>query len=66
MSISGDTPRENLTLTEADLAACRPLVAEGGHWTWASYLRYRAFHAAYHAGQAYSVRHIFGHKTTDN
>src|SRR6185295_13570487 len=31
MSISGDTPRDNLTLTEADLAACRPLVAEGGH-----------------------------------
>src|SRR6266581_9757039 len=31
MSMSGDTPRENLTLTEADLAACRPLVGEGGH-----------------------------------
>src|SRR6266850_7211684 len=31
MSMSADTPRENLTLTEADLAACRPLVAEGGH-----------------------------------
>ncbi len=31
MSISGDTPRENLTLTEVDLAACRPVVAEGGH-----------------------------------
>jgi hypothetical protein len=31
MSISGDTPRENLTLSEVDLAACRPVVAEGGH-----------------------------------
>ena len=31
MSLSSDTPRENLTLTEADLAACRPVVAEGGH-----------------------------------
>ncbi len=31
MSIAGDTPRENLTLTEADLAACRPLAGEGGH-----------------------------------
>jgi hypothetical protein len=31
VSISGDTPRENLTLTEADLAACHPVVAEGGH-----------------------------------
>ena len=31
MSISGETPRENLTLTEVDLAACRPVVAEGGY-----------------------------------
>jgi DNA primase len=31
MSTPGDTPRENLTLTEADLAACRPIVGEGGH-----------------------------------
>ena len=31
MSLSGETPRENLTLIEADLAACRPIVGEGGH-----------------------------------
>src|SRR5439155_26673552 len=31
MSLSGDTTRENLTLTEVDLAVCRPVVAEGGH-----------------------------------
>src|ERR1700745_2256722 len=31
MNMSGDTPRENLTLSEADLAACRPIVGEGGH-----------------------------------
>src|SRR5438093_335544 len=31
MTMSGETPRENLTLSEADLAACRPLVGEGGH-----------------------------------
>jgi hypothetical protein len=31
MSRSSDTPRANLTLTEADLAACRPIVGEGGH-----------------------------------
>jgi hypothetical protein len=31
MSLSSDTPRENLTLTEADLASCRPIVGEGGH-----------------------------------
>jgi len=31
MSISSDTLRDNLTLSEADLAACRPIVGEGGH-----------------------------------
>src|SRR5262245_28513473 len=31
MSMAGETPRDNLTLTEADLAACRPIVGEGGH-----------------------------------
>jgi hypothetical protein len=31
MSIANDTARENLTLTDADLAACRPIAGEGGH-----------------------------------
>src|SRR5919201_482054 len=31
MSMSSDTPRDNLTLSEADLAAFRPIVGEGGH-----------------------------------
>jgi Toprim domain len=31
MSMSGETPRDNLTLSESDLAACRPIVGEGGH-----------------------------------
>src|SRR5213080_3983597 len=31
MSISNDMSRENLTLSESDLAACHPIVAEGGH-----------------------------------
>src|SRR2546421_3691292 len=31
MNMSGETSRENLTLSEADLAACRPIVGEGGH-----------------------------------
>jgi hypothetical protein len=31
MSMSADTPRDNLTLSESDLAACRPIVGEGGH-----------------------------------
>lgn len=34
--------------------------------TWGQYVQYHGFHAAYHAGQAYSVRHLFGHTTTDN
>ena len=35
-------------------------------WTWGGCLRYRVFHVAYHCGQAYSVRHLMGHTTTDN
>jgi hypothetical protein len=31
MILSGDTSRDNLTLSDADLAACRPIVGEGGH-----------------------------------
>jgi hypothetical protein len=31
MATSSDGTRDNLTLSEADLAACRPLVGEGGH-----------------------------------
>jgi hypothetical protein len=34
--------------------------------TWGRYLRYRVIHVAYHCGQAYSVRHLMGHETTDN
>jgi uncharacterized damage-inducible protein DinB len=35
-------------------------------FTWYQLLQYRVFHVAYHCGQAYSVRHLFGHTTTDN
>src|ERR671922_1168717 len=31
MSVRHDTTRENRTLTEADLAACKPVAGEGGH-----------------------------------
>jgi len=31
MMTSSDTTRENLTLTDADLGACRPIAGEGGH-----------------------------------
>ncbi len=35
-------------------------------WTWGYTLEYQAFHVAYHTGQIYSARHIFGHQTSDN
>ena len=31
MSMSSDTPRDNLTLSESELAVCRPIVGEGGY-----------------------------------
>src|SRR6266851_3897219 len=31
MSVGPSTSRENLTLSEADLAACKPIAGEGGH-----------------------------------
>ena len=34
--------------------------------TWGQTLQYRVFHVAYHTGQIYSVRHLFGHETSDN
>jgi hypothetical protein len=34
--------------------------------TWRDCLQYMAFHVAYHTGQIYSARHIFGHETEDN
>lgn len=37
-----------------------------GDMTWYQALTYRVFHVAYHTGQAYSVRHLMGHTTTDN
>ena len=43
-----------------------PLPRYGGMDTWGSNLRYLVFHIAYHTGQVYSVRHLFGHETQDN
>lgn len=34
--------------------------------SWYYSLEYSVFHVAYHCGQAYSVRHLMGHDTTDN
>ena len=35
-------------------------------WKWEDVMVYQAFHVAYHTGQIYSVRHMFGHETVDN
>src|SRR5947208_11171411 len=56
MSMSGDTPRENLTLSEADLATCRPVVGEGGHVLGAlcpfhGSDRQRSLHVQVHSGR---------------
>lgn len=38
----------------------------GSKMTYGQVLEYRVFHVAYHCGQAYTVRHLLGHTTTDN
>ena len=35
-------------------------------WKWEDIMVYMAFHVAYHTGQIYSARHLFGHETIDN
>ena len=55
-------------------SACRDVAASHAmedsvesHWeTWGALANYQAFHIAYHTGQIYSVRHMFGHETEDN
>jgi hypothetical protein len=42
------------------------LVAGTEGATWGFYFEYFGFHVAYHAGQAFSARHLMGHETTDN
>jgi uncharacterized damage-inducible protein DinB len=36
------------------------------HSNYGEYLRYAAFHIAYHTGQMYSARHLLGEVTPDN
>jgi hypothetical protein len=50
---------------ELDPNASDPIPGES-RATWGFYLEYMSFHVAYHTGQAYSVRHLLGHETTDN
>lgn len=58
-----DEARAAVTRVERNPADPMPGKEE---WTWGSSLRYRVFHTAYHCGQAFSVRHLMGHTTTDN
>lgn len=43
-----------------------PLAFDGPGRTFGEFADYMVFHIAYHTGQAFSVRHIMGHKTNDN
>lgn len=47
-----------------DLASPAPGWPE--YWTYGGFLKYLAFHVAYHTGQMYSVRHLLGEETPDN
>lgn len=39
---------------------------EGPGRTFGDFADYMVFHIAYHTGQAFSVRHLMGHRTNDN
>ena len=43
-----------------------PLPFEGPGRTFGEFADYMVFHVAYHTGQAFSVRHLMGHRTNDN
>ena len=39
---------------------------QGPGRTFGEFADYMVFHVAYHTGQAFSVRHLMGHRTNDN
>lgn len=43
-----------------------PLSFEGPGRTFGEFADYMVFHVAYHTGQAFSARHLMGHRTNDN
>lgn len=43
-----------------------PLSFDGPGRTFGEFGDYMVFHVAYHTGQAFSVRHLMGHRTNDN
>lgn len=50
---------------ESPYAMDDPMENGPGH-TFGDLANYMVFHVAYHAGQAFSVRHLMGHETNDN
>lgn len=47
-----------------DLDSCPPGCPP--NYTYRAFLKYLAFHVAYHTGQMFSVRHLLGEETPDN
>jgi len=43
-----------------------PLPFQGPGRTFGEFADYMVFHVAYHTGQAFSARHLMGHRTNDN
>jgi hypothetical protein len=64
--------REFLRVHEESMSCLKALApdlntrAPWWHSDYAEYLRYAAFHVAYHTGQMYSVRHLLGDPAPDN
>lgn len=54
------------TLTGIDAERDALLTCEGPGRTFGEFVDYMVFHVAYHTGQAFTVRHLMGHKTNDN
>jgi uncharacterized damage-inducible protein DinB len=53
-------------LLSIELGREAPMPFEGPGRTMGEFADYMVFHVAYHTGQAFSVRHLMGHKTNDN
>lgn len=50
----------------SDLESEASMPFEGPGRTMGEFADYMLFHVAYHTGQAFSVRHLMGHRTNDN
>ena len=54
------------TFLQIEVERDAPLTIEGPGRTFGEFADYMVFHVAYHTGQAFSVRHLMGHRTNDN